>query len=80
MSDVVDSKYDGESTDDAGIAHHVEEMPVHPRKRKLRAKTEAQSQQQQIEMREITLEKPPNPYELYLNLRRQVGLDFDYFF
>lgn len=64
-----DHKDDGDTTSDTGMAQ--DEIPVHPRKRKLRAKTEAQSREQ-AENREVVLEKPPNPYELYLNLRRQV--------
>ena len=64
-----DSKEDGDTTSDTGMAQ--DEIPVHPRKRKLRAKTEAQSREQ-AENRDVILEKPPNPYELYLNLRRQV--------
>ena len=64
-----DHKDDGDTTSDTGAAQ--DEIPVHPRKRKLRAKTEAQSREQ-AENREVVLEKPPNPYELYLNLRRQV--------
>ena len=49
-----------------------EEIPVHPRKRKLRAKTEAQSRDPDVQTRDVVLEKPPNPYKMYLNLRQQV--------
>lgn len=46
---------------------------MHPRKRKLRARTEAQTHS--AENRDVVLEKPPNPYKLYFNLRRQVKCD-----
>ncbi|XP_076449038.1 uncharacterized protein LOC143285550 isoform X3 [Babylonia areolata] len=64
----------GEPASDSGGAGPNDEIPVHPRKRKLRAKTEAQTREQ-AENRDIVLEKPPNPYELYLNLRRQQMLN-----
>lgn len=67
---------------EAGGTTQQDEVAVHPRKRKLRPKTEAQSREQ-ADNKEVVLEKPPNPYELYLNLRRQViakdetfGVDF----
>ena len=70
LAENVENKEDGEPSSDPGTAQ-PDEIPVHPRKRKLRAKTEAQTREQ-AENREVVLEKPPNPYELYLNLRRQV--------
>ncbi|XP_025114689.1 LOW QUALITY PROTEIN: ankyrin repeat domain-containing protein 11-like [Pomacea canaliculata] len=61
---------DGHEEEEAGEDGAPEEIHVHPRKRKLRARTEAQTHS--AENRDVVLEKPPNPYKLYFNLRRQL--------
>nr|KAG5712711.1 hypothetical protein BaRGS_029766 [Batillaria attramentaria] len=71
--DGAESKDDGETASETGTVNQ-EETYIHPRKRKLRPRTEAQSKEQQVETRDVILGKPPNPYELFLNLRRQEKL------
>ncbi|KAK7115308.1 uncharacterized protein [Littorina saxatilis] len=68
--DFSENRDEGDDMSEAGGTTQQDEVAVHPRKRKLRPKTEAQSREQ-ADNKEVVLEKPPNPYELYLNLRRQ---------
>lgn len=61
-------------------------MHIHPRKRKLRPKPESTAQAQQDQQQQqqqaqpplpnVSYEIPPNPFELFLTMRRQVCIDF----
>lgn len=60
-----------------------EEMHIHPRKRKLRPKPESTAQAQQDQQQQqhqaqpplpnVSYEIPPNPFELFLTMRRQIA-------
>ena len=49
-----------------------QQSSMHPRKRNLRQKTELPEPPVVTTLPPVTYEKPPNPYETYLAIRRQV--------
>ena len=49
-----------------------QQSSMHPRKRNLRQKTEIPEPPVVTTLPPVTYEKPPNPYETYLAIRRQV--------
>ena len=49
-----------------------QQFSMHPRKRNLRQKTEIPEPPVVTTLPPVTYEKPPNPYETYLAIRRQV--------
>lgn len=49
-----------------------QQFSMHPRKRNLRQKTEIPEPPVVPTLPPVTYEKPPNPYETYLAIRRQV--------
>ncbi|KAK3086512.1 hypothetical protein FSP39_019448 [Pinctada imbricata] len=58
-----------------GRNNEDEDLSIHPRKRKLRPKPEpptTTTTEPQITLPTVSYEKPPNPFELYLSIRRQV--------
>lgn len=55
-----------------------DDSDMYPRKRKLRSKIDTNSTQPPppepvAQLPQVSYEKPPNPFELYLSIRRQVG-------
>ncbi|XP_033754138.1 ankyrin repeat domain-containing protein 11-like [Pecten maximus] len=73
-----------ESTQNVSKINKEEEesYDIHPRKRKLRSKIETNTVSQpappepppHVQLPAVSYEKPPNPFELYLSIRKQVAM------